>query len=661
MKDQSKTKQVLIQELALLKQRIKELEQEGLQRRQAEEALRETQNLLNEVGEIAKIGGWKMNLINRKAAWTQGTYDIVEIEPGAPIPGPDEHIDYYLPEYRPLVVEAMRALIEDDKPLDFEAQLRTAKGNVKWCRGMGRVVRESGKAVEVCGTFQDITERKRAEEALQESEERYRMIFDNAPLGIMHFDSSGTIINFNDKFAQIMGAPREKILGFNMLERLRDQEMLRAVRDALSGRHGYYEGEYLSVTGQRTTPMRAIYQSITGDDGKFIGAVGLFEDITERKRAEAALRESEEKYRAIFENAVEGIFQSLPEGRYISVNPAFARIGGFESPDEMIKEVTNIQKQMYVHQDDRTKLIELINKQGKVNNYESEIRRRDGSIIWISTNVRAIRDQNGKIILLEGTMEDITERKQAEEEIRKLNVELEQRVAARTAELEERTRQMESFSYSVSHDLKAPLRGIDGYSRLLMEDCYDSLDEQGRTFLTTIRQATEQMRQLIDDLLAYSRMERRSLVSHEVHPLALMQALLAERTEEIHTRNVSITVGIPDVVVKADPEGLAQVLRNLLDNALKFTGKVPDPHIEIGGQEKGKTCTLWVRDNGIGFDMRHHDRIFEIFQRLHAAEDYPGTGIGMAIVQKTMQRMGGRVWAESAPGKGSAFFLEIPR
>ncbi len=387
----------------------------------------------------------------------------------------------------------------------------------------------------------------------------------------------------------------------------------------------------------------------------------LMINIARRRRAEDGLRKSERKYRNIFENATEGIFQSTPEGQYVSVNPAFARIGGYDSPGDIIVSVADIQKKMYVHQEDRARLLELFKKQDVVNNFEAEIRRRDNEIIWISTNVKAIRDQSGKVILLEGTIEDITERKRAEDEIRKLNAELEQRVAARTAELTEKSRQMETFTYSVSHDLKAPLRGIDGYSRLLLEDYSDRLDEEGRTFLTTIRQATEDMRQLIEDLLAYSRMERRSLATHELHPLDLMQTLLAERQEEINTRNVSVTVDMPDIVVKADPEGMAQVLRNLLDNALKFTGKSPDPHIEIGGEEKEKHCIFWVRDNGLGFDMRYHDRIFEIFQRLNPVEDYPGTGIGMAIVQKAMQRMGGRVWAESAPCKGATFYLEVPK
>jgi signal transduction histidine kinase len=217
-------------------------------------------------------------------------------------------------------------------------------------------------------------------------------------------------------------------------------------------------------------------------------------------------------------------------------------------------------------------------------------------------------------------------------------------------ELQRANAELETFTYSVSHDLKAPLRGIDGYSRLLLEDHTGQLDDEGRTFLHTVRHAAEQMNQLINDLLAYSRLERR----------ALAEALVAEYAEEMRERGVGLTVDVPCQAVMAEAEGLAQALRNLLDNALKFTRDAPEPRIEIGGRETKKTCILWVRDNGVGFDAQYHDRIFDIFQRLHRAEEYPGTGVGLAIVRKAMQRMGGRVWTESAPGEGATFYLEIP-
>ena len=234
-------------------------------------------------------------------------------------------------------------------------------------------------------------------------------------------------------------------------------------------------------------------------------------------------------------------------------------------------------------------------------------------------------------------------------------------LAERHEELQRRNRELETFTYSVSHDLKAPLRGIDGYSRLLLEDYGEELDENGRFFLRTVRKATLQMNDLIEDLLLYSRLERREMRAGPILPLNLIENLLAERTEEITERKITVNVAAPETAVVADSDGLAMALRNLLDNALKFTRDSDQPRIEIGGRETETLCIIWVRDNGTGFDMKFHSRIFEIFQRLHRAEDYPGTGIGLAIVQKAMARMNGRVWAESELGKGATFYLEIPR
>jgi signal transduction histidine kinase len=251
-------------------------------------------------------------------------------------------------------------------------------------------------------------------------------------------------------------------------------------------------------------------------------------------------------------------------------------------------------------------------------------------------------------------------RRRAKEALDQLNTELETRIEARTNALNAKTRELETFTYSVAHDLKSPLRGIDGYTRLLLEEYAQNLDGQGQTFLQTIQTATGEMNQLIDDLLAYSLLERRELTTERLDLAPLVNALVDRKREEAE-RSIQFVVNVNGSSVLADANGLAQSLRNYLDNAIKFTGKIDHPRIEVGSKDNATSCVLWVRDNGIGFDMKDHDRIFDIFQRINITDDYPGTGIGLAIVRKAMERMGGKAWAESEPGHGATFYLEIPK
>lgn len=242
-----------------------------------------------------------------------------------------------------------------------------------------------------------------------------------------------------------------------------------------------------------------------------------------------------------------------------------------------------------------------------------------------------------------------------------LNADLENRVTERTAQLEAANRELEAFSYSVSHDLKAPLRGVDGYSQILLLDHADQLDEEGRVLLANIRNGVAQMHALIEDMLAYSRIERRALEAR-VTPLdAIAAQIIEQRDADPGVHSVDIRCVLDGVVARVDRDGFALALRNLLENAIKFSRGVELPRVEIGAEVHEDRVVLFVRDNGIGFDMQYHDRIFDIFQRLHRAEDYPGTGVGLALVKKAVGRMGGRVWAESAPGQGATFFMELPK
>lgn len=291
---------------------------------------------------------------------------------------------------------------------------------------------------------------------------------------------------------------------------------------------------------------------------------------------------------------------------------------------------------------------------------EYRIRRADGEELWVWSKGRGIYNEAGWLIAREGFIGDINDRVRAQIELESLNAELEARVAERTAKLAEANQHLEAFAYSVSHDLKAPLRGIDGYSRLLQEDFHDLLPDEGRRFLDNIRAASDRMNQLIDDLLAYSRLERRELSQMRVPLAQVFKRVLAELEIELTERGAQVSVELGDLAVVADVDALVQAVRNLVDNALKFSHAAQPPRIDILAAPAEGKVILRVVDNGCGFDMKYHDRIFDIFQRLHRAEDYPGTGVGLAIVRKAIERMGGRVWAESALGAGATFFMELP-
>lgn len=360
---------------------------------------------------------------------------------------------------------------------------------------------------------------------------------------------------------------------------------------------------------------------------------------------------------ALFEQAPTPLWVVDMESlQFLAVNPAAEKFYGFSQSEFLERKLADMRTEK--ERPELSAMIEALTRQ-KYYRYTTQHIRKDGQVVDVTVTGR-MTVWNGKPAAV-FSITDITELLKNERALRELTQQLEQRVAERTADLQRKNRELETFAYSISHDLKAPLRGIDGYSRLLLEDHAQALNEEGREFLHAIRRGASQMAQLIDALLEYSRLERRNLVVSRVELQPLIQTLLNELQNEIEARSVQVSVNLPFDSVDHDYPSLYQALHNLLENAIKFSNNQTSPLIEIGGEEREASRILWVRDNGIGFDMQYHDRLFEIFQRLNHGEDYPGTGVGLAIVRKAMERVGGRVWAVSAPAEGTTFFLEIPK
>lgn len=298
---------------------------------------------------------------------------------------------------------------------------------------------------------------------------------------------------------------------------------------------------------------------------------------------------------------------------------------------------------------------------------ETRLRHRDGSYRWMLSRATLLRDDAGAPARMLGSHVDITERKQMEIALREsearhreLADDLERRVVQRTAELSDAYRDSQGFAYAVAHDLRAPLRAIDGFSHMLSESSGERLTDAERGYVERVRRGAMHMASLIEGLLAYSRIEHYEVHLAPVEMRPFIDEILAESPDLTDARQVRVDVDAPALRVRADREGLRVVLRNLLENAFKFTRATPDPRIEIGARRNDGSALLWVKDNGIGFEQVYHDQIFEIFQRLHRYGEIEGTGIGLALARKAMQRMRGRIWAKSAPGEGATFYVELP-
>jgi PAS domain S-box-containing protein len=381
--------------------------------------------------------------------------------------------------------------------------------------------------------------------------------------------------------------------------------------------------------------------------GEPLYEIGIYDDITARKAAEDALRESEERFRETFELAGSGMAHVGLDGRFVRVNRRLCEILGYPAEELIGKSVKQIS-----HPDDRdltdAARARVRSSELAVAHFEKRYLRRDGRAVWVDLAVALARDAHGAPLYEIAVFDDITERKHAEAALHEAHEELKRSNA-----------ELEQFAYVASHDLQEPLRMVSSYTQLINRRYGERLDADAKEFMHYIVDGAARMKQLIEDLLAYSRVGTKGKEFREVELEAALKRAVANLRAAIEESGGAVTWD-PLPRVCGDDVQLAQLFQNLIGNALKFRGPGV-PRVHVGAVEKGQEWEVCVRDNGIGIEPQYFERIFMVFQRLHTKGDYPGTGIGLAICKKVVERHGGRIWVESALGEGSRFHFTLPK
>ncbi len=636
------------------------------------ERLRNAVARLNDAQRIAHLGNWQLDLETNELTWSDEIYRIFEMDKEEFGASYDAFLDAVHPDDRDMVNQAYTESLKNKMPYEIEHRLLMPDGRIKYVTEKCETYYdESGAPVRSVGTVHDITERKLAQERVA----HLASIVEFSDDAIIGKALNGTILSWNRGAEQIYGYTAAEIVGHS-ISMLVPPDMTDELAEIIARLN---RGE--RVEHHQTTRVRKdgtiIHVSLTISPikdarGQIVGASAIARDITGRVRADAEIHRLADLQQAILSNAAYMVISVDVEGIITTFNPAAERSLGytaeelvgkqtpsvFHDPDEVVERARIFSDELGVTVEPGFEVFVAKARRNLPNEYEWTYVRKDGHCFPVLLSVTALRDSQGNIDGFLGMAIDITERKQAEENVRQLNEELEQRVLDRTVRLEIANKELEAFAYSVSHDLRAPLRHIDGYVELLISRCRGDLSEQGLYYLDTVASAARRMGLLIDDLLQFSRTGRSEMRREKVDMNQTLQEVLSELKESYAGRSIEwIVEDLPPVM--GDHSLLRQVWANILGNAIKYTRPRKAARIQIDAKEGGGEIVFRVVDNGVGFDMRYADKLFGVFQRLHSQEEFEGTGIGLATVHRIIARHGGRVWAEAGIDRGATFYFSL--
>lgn len=496
-----------------------------------------------------------------------------------------------------------------------------------------------GKPFQYMAIRKDITIRKETEKKLlitqtylQSSIESYKNIL------LFSIDTQFNYLLFNSAFkaATKYAYGTEIVEGMSMLDSITvDQDKMKAkvnCQRALAGE----SHTTLEVYGDvNRSYYETTYSPILDQNGETIGVTVLSANVTERKKAEEQLKESEERWRSLIKFSPLGITVTDGQGKIWETNQAILEMMGFDTREEFISR--NAQE-YYVDLNDRARMFNLMSKDGFVKNFEFKIKKKNGEQIWISNSLAPFKLHNQETHMISATL-DITARKQTEEQLQEANKEL------------------ESFSYSVAHDLRTPLRSLHGYAEMLSQDYENVLDEEAKRIIGNIKHNASKMGRLIDDLLSFSRLGRKEIQRSKINMNELTRDVLFEINKSVSHKAEIRVDNLHEVM--GDYSLLRQVMINLLSNAIKYSSRTEQPVIQISSDTKNEEVTFSVKDNGAGFDMKYADKLFGVFQRLHMEREFEGTGVGLAIVHRIIAKHGGKIWADGKVGSGASFYFTL--
>ena len=679
------------------------------ERKLAEEKLSKSEALLTEVSRIAKIGGWEFDASTGKGTWTPEIARIHELDPSTPT-NVELGLSFYPPGSKELIEKAVSDAIEKGKPYDLELEMITAKGTHKWVRTIGNPIIEDGKVVTVTGALQDITERKMAEEAVHEAEKKYRLIFENSPLGIFHFNAEGIVTHCNEKFIRIIGLKKkEDVIGFDMVAGIKDEMMKKALDDVFSRKVGHFEGRYHTVISGKDIYLKADYSPNIGDDGTFLGGIGIFGDISVRKKAEEGLRLDESRLEALWKiNRMSDI--SLKEiADFVqeeAVRLTQSKIGYLAFLNDDGETLTVYSWSKDIMRDCRVEGKKLEYRLDNTGLWGESIRQRKAIIvndfqapnplkhgypeghiplqrymgIPIFDGKRIVGDAGvankeqdydaadvRQLTLFMQGMWRMIQRKRAEDKLREYADELSRandELSAANEELKSLDRMKDDFLSNVSHEFKTPLTSIQGYSQLIGDETLGSVNEQQKKAVDTVIRNSERLRRLVDSLLYLSRAQSGKL-NYSFDNIDIEDVIdnsIQDLVLQAESKGIELAKDIQGELpmVYADRDKMMDVFVNLIDNAVKFTPQ--GGKITISAHASEDSIYMEVEDTGIGIP---EDKIPKLFKRFYQVDSsvkrrYGGTGLGLYICKKIVEDHKGDIHVTSVEGKGTTMHIHLP-